>query len=65
MEAIDYTNRLGFAKMPEDYKLLWLDSGHFMWIHENSHRESCINWNRWVVYKSAWQDFKGLIEHVK
>ena len=28
--SFDYTNRLGFAKMPPGYLLIGLDSGHFL-----------------------------------
>lgn len=51
--AIDHTHRLGFVKMPQGYHLLQLDSGHFMWRHEQSDDESCISWDKWWIYKSA------------
>ena len=54
----DYTDRLGFAKMPPGYQLLGLDSGHFIWFHEQSDLESCIHWNRWATYKGAWEHHK-------
>lgn len=51
--CIDHTSRLGFVKMPEGYALLQLDSGHFMWRHEESDDESCIHWNKWWAYRGA------------
>lgn len=51
---IDYTDRLGFAKMPEGYKLYFIsESGHFFWYKESTQEESCLHWNKWVVYKWA------------
>lgn len=55
----DYTNRLGFVKMPEGYKLIGLDSGHFLWWHEESDNESAIHWNKWAVYKWAWEEYRS------
>lgn len=51
--AVDHTNRLGFVKMPAGYHLLQLDSGHFMWFHEESDEESCISWDKWWIYQGA------------
>lgn len=56
---IDHTNRLGFAKMPEGYYLLQLDSGHFMWRHDSTDLESCIHWNKWAIHKGAWEDYRS------
>lgn len=57
-DIIDMTNRLGFAKMPPGYKLLQLDSGHFMYEREADEMESAIHWNRWAVRKAAWDDYR-------
>ena len=56
--AIDHTNRLGFAKMPEGYALIQLDSGHFMWHHDASDDESCIHWDKWAIYRGAVENSK-------
>lgn len=52
-DAIDRTYSLGIAQMPEGYQLLQLDSGHYMWRHDESDDESCIHWNKWAIYQSA------------
>jgi hypothetical protein len=54
----DYTNRLGFVKMPPGYTLLLLDESHFVWYCEETDEESCINWDRWCVYHGAWAHYK-------
>jgi hypothetical protein len=59
MEPIDHTNRLGFAKMPAGYKLLQLDSGHFIYEREHDEAESSIHWNKWAVYRWAVADSKA------
>lgn len=56
--AVDHTNRLGFAKMPAGYVLLQLDSGHFMWHHPESDDDSCIHWDKWASYRGAVADAK-------
>lgn len=53
MNDRDVSSCLGRCKMPDGYKLIQLDSGHFMWRHEESDEESCIHWNKWVIYHSA------------
>ncbi len=55
----DYTNSLGFVKMPPGYQLLGLDSGHFIWFHEQSDLESAIHWDKWTIYKWAWEDYRS------
>lgn len=51
---IDHTDRLGFVKMPNGYKLYQLmDSGHFFWYREEDEQESSIHWDKWSIYKSA------------
>lgn len=57
-EFWDMTDRLGFAKMPPGYKLLKLDSGHFIYERERDEMESDIHWNRWAVRKWAWQNYR-------
>ena len=58
--CIDHTNRLGFAKMPPHYKLLQLDSGHFIWERQSDYEESAIHWNKWAIWRDAWADYKAL-----
>lgn len=55
--VIDHTNRLGFASMPPGYKLLQLDSGHFIYERESDGEESAIHWNKWAIWRWAWADF--------
>lgn len=51
------TVKLGLGKtMPPGYNLVRLDSGHFMWAHDDDIRESAIHWDRWAIYRSAWAD---------
>lgn len=54
----DVSSALGRCKMPVGYTLLQLDSGHFMWRHEESDDESCIHWNKWAIYHGAHADSK-------
>lgn len=54
----DVSRALGRCKMPVGYTLLQLDSGHFMWRHEESDDESCIHWNKWAIYRGAHADSK-------
>lgn len=55
--SFDYTNRLGFKNMPPGYLLIGLDSGHFLFERESDEEESAIHWNRWAVWRWAWQDY--------
>ena len=57
--SFDYTNRLGFKKMPPGYLLIGLDSGHFLFERESDEEESAIHWNRWAVWRWAWQDYNN------
>lgn len=58
--CIDYTDRLGFAKMPDGYRLLLNpDETHFFWLCESDGRESSIDWNRWRVRRKAIADAKA------
>ena len=57
--AIDRTDSLGIQKMPPGYHLLQLDSGHYQWAHENDRDESSIHWNKWVIYRWAWQNHRA------
>lgn len=55
MGCTDYTNRLGIQHMPEGYALLLdPDGAYFSWVHLASDTESCIHWNKWAVWKGAW-----------
>ncbi|PTU76867.1 hypothetical protein DBO86_23000 [Pseudomonas indoloxydans] len=54
--SFDYTDRLGIQKMPPGYLLIGLDSGHFMWERTSDEEESAIHWNKWEVWRWAWQD---------
>lgn len=58
MECIDHTSRLGIAKMPPGYRLLQLDSGHFIWEREADDAESEIHSNKWAVYRGAWANYR-------
>lgn len=58
MSNQDASHCLGRLKMPEGYKLLQLDSGHFMWRHDESNDESCIHWSKWAIYHGAHADSK-------
>lgn len=57
MDAYDHTDRLGIAKMPPGYKLLQLDSGHFIYERTSDGGGSCIHWNKWAVRKWAFADY--------
>jgi len=57
-DICDASYSLGFCKMPEGYRLIQIDSGHYMWRHEESDAESCIHWNKWAVYHGAKEDSK-------
>lgn len=57
--SFDYTNRLGFAKMPPGYLLIGLDSGHFIFERERDEAESPIHWNKWAVRNWAWADYRA------
>ena len=59
MSGQDASRALGRCKMPDGYQLLKLDSGHFMWRHDESDDESCIHWNKWTVYHGAHADSKS------
>lgn len=56
-EVFDYTNRLGFLSMPPGYKLLGLDSGHFLWERESDKMDSVIHWDKWAIRRGAWADY--------
>lgn len=58
-DVFDHTDRLGFLKMPPGYRLLQLDSGHFIYERIIDERESPIHWNKWVVRQWAWLDHIG------
>lgn len=58
MSDKDVSHVLGRCQMPQGYKLIQLDSGHFMWHHERSDDESSIHWNKWAVYHGAHADNK-------
>ena len=49
---------LGFCSMPDGYELWRLDSGHWMWAHPSTDRESVIHWDRWAIYHGAVVDSK-------
>lgn len=55
----DYTNRLGFASMPPGYRLLGLDSGHFIWERASDMEQSAIHWDKWIVRRWAWEDYQA------
>lgn len=57
--SFDYTDRLGIQKMPPGYLLIGLDSGHFIFERVRDEAESPIHWNRWAVWRWAWQDYKS------
>ena len=59
MEHQEVSRILGRCKMPTGYKLIQLDSGHFMWTHEQSGDESVIHWSKWAVYHGAHADNKA------
>lgn len=65
LDAIDHTHRLGIAKMPPGYRLLQLDTGHFIWHRESDEAESAIHWNKWVIRRWAFMDFAGITREVK
>ena len=52
-------NALGFVKMPEGYDLIQLDSGHWIWVHESTDRESEIHWDKWAIYRGSVEDSKN------
>lgn len=51
--SVDAGHSLGRCKMPDGYKLIQLDSGHFIWRHDASDDESSIHLSKWVVYAAA------------
>ena len=55
--CFDYTDRLGIQKMPPGYRLIGLDSGHFLYERESDEAESAIHWDKWTVRRWAWQDY--------
>lgn len=57
--CIDHTDRLGNAKMPPGYRLLQLDSGHFIYERQEDQVESDIHWNKWAVRKWAWANYRA------
>lgn len=55
-DCIDYSDRLGIVKIPEDYALLLnRDRTHFFYIKAGG-VESCIHWNKWAVYRWIKED---------
>jgi hypothetical protein len=59
--CVDYTDRLGIAKMPAGYRLyLNPDYTHFFWIRESDGAQSSINWDKWAVRREAIADAKRL-----
>lgn len=55
----DRSDALGFVRMPQGYGLVQLDSGHWMWTHTATDRESQIHWDRWAIYRSAIEDARA------
>lgn len=53
MKEVDAARALGRHKMPPGYQILQLDSGHFIWRHNESDGESDIHWSKWRVYQWA------------
>ena len=58
MIGVDASRSLGRQKMPPGYQIIQLDSGHFIWFHEQSDDESCIHWSKWAIYRGAHDDYK-------
>lgn len=51
--CIDYSDRLGIAKMQDGYALLLnSDHSHFFWLRWDG-AESQICWDKWAVYRGA------------
>lgn len=46
---------LGCVRMPPGYLLVRVDD-HWMWVHPETDRESCIHWDRWAIYRGAAED---------
>lgn len=65
MNGVDASRSLGRCKMPIGYQLFQLDSGHFMWRHDESDDESCISWSKWAVYHGAHADFRRRLKEKK
>lgn len=55
---LDCTDRLGIQKMPPGYRLWQLDSGHYLW-ELNDRTESAIHWDRWAIYRGAWNHYNS------
>lgn len=57
--CVDYSNRLGFATVPQNYRLLLnADLSHFFYIKTGDF-ESIEHWNKWVVYRWIIDDYNN------
>lgn len=50
--------------LPEGYRVVQLDSGHFMWVGPYDAKlgretESFIHWDKWAVWRGAFADAAG------
>jgi len=47
--------------MPPGYVMAYTGS-HFLYIRESDEVESAICWDKWTIYRWAWEDYHNWIE---
>ena len=57
-ENVKFPSRV--TPLPPGYTIVQLDSGHYMWVHNDGkrERESCMHWDRWAVWRGVFEDFE-------
>ena len=51
--------------LPPGYRIIQLDSGHYIWVLETPEREieSGIHWDKWAVWRGVFADAKERAPH--
>lgn len=66
-ENVQYPKRC--KPLPPGYRVVQLDSGHFMWVYaadgdfENSNVEGLISWDRWWVRRCAFANYEERLKN--
>ena len=50
-----------YDPLPPGYEVIQLDSGHYLWTHEESDLEGLISWDKYWVRRCAFAHADGLI----
>jgi hypothetical protein len=50
-DNVSYPKR--YSPLPPGYRVIQLDSGHFLWTHDESCSEGVISWDRYWVRRCA------------